>query len=203
MQSCSTSTRKPVEELVAFLSNHEQEAVERTGKRKTNGPDMTIPRCTQQSFLIVLESLTSLTNTLTEVGHSHLLDRICFESMTTLVVECFSKECKQTTTCLQWLTTLTEEHAASKAMRVYQVDFSYFTGPNSFFPEKIIKGEPPKHQDATKEEGSNNRRNRFQRRRHKTRSCNARVCWRVWRRPETGKCPLKIERANWHPALCP
>ena len=91
MQSCSNSTRKPVEELVAFLSNHEQEAVERTGKRKTNGPDMTIPRCTQQSFLIVLESLTSLTNTLTEVGHSHLLDRICFESMTTLVVECFFK----------------------------------------------------------------------------------------------------------------
>ena len=34
---------KSVEELVAFLSNHEQEALERTGKRNTNGPDMTIP----------------------------------------------------------------------------------------------------------------------------------------------------------------
>ena len=45
---------KHVEELVAFLSNHEQEALERTGKRNTNGPDMTIPRCTRQSFLIVL-----------------------------------------------------------------------------------------------------------------------------------------------------
>ena len=45
---------KSVEELVAFLSNHEQEALERTGKRNTNGPDMTIPRCTRQSFLIVL-----------------------------------------------------------------------------------------------------------------------------------------------------
>ena len=42
---------KCVEELVAFLSNHEQEALERTGKRNTNGPDMTIPRCTRQSFL--------------------------------------------------------------------------------------------------------------------------------------------------------
>ena len=39
---------KSVEELVAFLSNHEQEALERTGKRNTNGPDMTIPRCTRQ-----------------------------------------------------------------------------------------------------------------------------------------------------------
>ena len=70
---------KSVEELVVFLSNHEQEALERTGKRRTNGPDMTIPRCTRQSILLVLESLTSITNTLTEIGHSHLLDRICFE----------------------------------------------------------------------------------------------------------------------------
>ena len=29
---------KSVEELVAFLSNHEQEALERMGKRKSNGP---------------------------------------------------------------------------------------------------------------------------------------------------------------------
>ena len=80
-----------VEELVAVLSNHEREALERTGKRNTNGPDMTIPRCTRQSFLTVLESLPSLTNTLTEVGHSHLLNRICFKSMITLGVEYFFK----------------------------------------------------------------------------------------------------------------
>ena len=35
--------------------------------------------------------VTSLTNTLTEIGHSHLLDRICFESITTLGVECYFK----------------------------------------------------------------------------------------------------------------
>ena len=73
---------KSVEELVAFLSNHEPEALERMGKRKTNGPNMTMPRCTRQSFLIVLESLTSFTNTLTKIEHGHLLGRICFESMT-------------------------------------------------------------------------------------------------------------------------
>ncbi|CAH3105959.1 unnamed protein product [Porites lobata] len=28
-------------------------------------------------------------------------------------------------------------------LRIYQRDFSYFTGPNSYYPEKIIKGEPP------------------------------------------------------------
>ena len=74
---------KSVEELVAFLSNHEQEALERMGKRKTNGSNMTMPRCTRQSFLIMLESLTSFTNTLTEIEHCHLLGRICLESMTT------------------------------------------------------------------------------------------------------------------------
>jgi len=28
-------------------------------------------------------------------------------------------------------------------MHIYQAYFSYFTGPKSFYPEKIIKGEPP------------------------------------------------------------
>ena len=82
---------KSVEELVAFLSNHQQEALERMGKQKTNGPNMTMPRCTRQSFLIVLESLTSFTNTLMEIEHGHLLGRICFESMTTLAMECYVK----------------------------------------------------------------------------------------------------------------
>ena len=49
---------KSVEEVVAFLSNHEQEALEKRGKRNTIGPNMTIPRCTRQSTLIVLALLT-------------------------------------------------------------------------------------------------------------------------------------------------
>jgi hypothetical protein len=28
-------------------------------------------------------------------------------------------------------------------MRIYQKRFSYFMGPNSFYPEKIIKSDPP------------------------------------------------------------
>lgn len=38
---------KLVEEVVAFLSSHEQEALERTGKRNTNGPHLAIPRATR------------------------------------------------------------------------------------------------------------------------------------------------------------
>ena len=70
-------------------------------------------------------------------------------------------------------------------MRIYQADFSYFTGPNSFYPEKIIKGEPPNIKTRPKKqpvmiEGTGSRRRR------KTRSCNARVCWRVWNRRKKG-----------------
>ena len=74
----------PLQKRFAFLTRHEHKALERTGKQNPNDPDLTIPRATRQSFLIVLESLISPANTLTEIGHEHLLDRICFESMTTL-----------------------------------------------------------------------------------------------------------------------
>ena len=82
---------KVFEEVIAFLSNHEQEELERTVKRNTNGPDLTILRATWQSFVIALESLTSLANTMTENGLDHFLDKICFEILTTLSVECFFK----------------------------------------------------------------------------------------------------------------
>ena len=136
---------KCVEELVAFLSNHEQEALERTGKRNTNGPDMTIPGCTRQSFLIVLESLTSLTSTLTEIEHSHLLDRICFESMTTLGVECYFRgmQADHDMPTVANYAYRRVRCVEDDMLRIYQRDFSYFTGPNSFYPEKIMKGEPP------------------------------------------------------------
>ena len=132
---------KSVEELVAFLSNHEPEALERMGKRKTNGPNMTMPRCTRQSFLIVLESLTSFTNTLMEIGHGHLLGRICFESMTTLGVECYFKGMRADHDLP------TVAHYAYRRARcveydmlsICQKDFSYFTGTNSLYLRKIIK----------------------------------------------------------------
>ena len=135
MQTCSDSTRKPNKKT------YEQEALERTSKWNTNGPNMTIPRCTRQSFLIVLQSMTSFTSTLTEIGHGHLLGRICFESMTTLGVECYFKGMRAD----HDLTTVA--HYAYRRVRcveydmlpICQKDFPYFPGPNSFYLEKIIK----------------------------------------------------------------
>ena len=75
---------KHVQEVNAFFSEQEELTFERTGKRNTNGPDMTVARCTRQSFRIVLDSLTSLSNTLSEIGKDNILDSFSFESLTTL-----------------------------------------------------------------------------------------------------------------------
>ena len=120
---------KHIEEVVTFFNHQEHKVLERTGKRNTNGPDLTIPRATRQSFLIVLESLTSLANTPIEIGHEHLLDRICFESMTTLSVKCFFKGMRAD----HYMPTVAN-YAFRRArcvqddmLCIYQKDFLYFT----------------------------------------------------------------------------
>ena len=41
---------KHIEEVVTFLNHHEYKALDSRGKRNTNGPDLTVPRATRQSF---------------------------------------------------------------------------------------------------------------------------------------------------------
>ncbi|XP_032226091.2 uncharacterized protein LOC116609369 [Nematostella vectensis] len=137
--------KRQIEHLVAFLLDHEEKAKERTGKLSTNGPDMTIPRCTRQSFQIALDSLTSLANTLTEIGEERVLEEIRFASLTTLSVECFFKAMRSDhdmPTIVEYV--YRRAHCVEDDMlRNYQKHFTYFTGPNSFYPEKIISGDPP------------------------------------------------------------
>ena len=78
-------------DVVMFFNDHEEQAFARTGKRNTNGPDMTVSRRTRQSFTIVLESVTNVSNVLTEVGQEDLLEEVKFGSLTTLSVEGFFK----------------------------------------------------------------------------------------------------------------
>ena len=53
---------KCFEEVVSFLQQHEEYAFDRTAKRNTSGPDMTISRTTRQSLVIALESITNVVN---------------------------------------------------------------------------------------------------------------------------------------------
>ena len=92
---------------------------------------------------------------------------------------------------------------------ICQKDFSYFTGPISFYPVKSTDQNESKvnpqtsRRDQTSSQQSLKELLRYQRRRPKARNCDARICWGIWKRPKTGKCLLKSERANWHPSLCP
>ena len=89
--------------------------------------------------LRVCDFVNTLTNTLTETGHSHVLDRICFESITNLGVECYFKIMR----ARHDMPTVANLLKSALRGRRYAAYFSYFTGPNSFYPEKIIKGKPP------------------------------------------------------------
>ena len=107
---------------------------------------MTVARCTRQSFQIVLDSLTCLPNTRTEIGKENLLDRNRFESLTTLSVECFFKAMKvdHDMATIAGYAYKKVRCVIDDMMRIYQLkSFSYFTGQNSFYPEKIINSDPP------------------------------------------------------------
>ena len=73
---------KCVEDIVSFFQQHEECAFNRTGKRNTNGPNMTISR-------------TTLT-----VGNWKL-SRMSFKSLTTPSVDSFLRGCVLTMTCQQ------------------------------------------------------------------------------------------------------
>lgn len=153
---------KSEEELFAFLSNHEHEALERTDKWNTNGPDMTIPRCTRQSFLIVVESLISLNSTLTEIGHSHLLDRICFESMRTLCVECYCKGMRADHDMPTVANFVYRREHSGRALRgrqyiccAFNRRISHTSLGSIHFIQRNLSKVNAKHQDATKQAVSN------------------------------------------------
>ena len=159
-----------------------------------------VPRAARQYFVIALSS------TLSEIGNDHPLNKIYFESMTTGSVEYFFKGMRadhdmptvanyayRRFRCVQ-----------DNMLRIYQRDFSCFTGPNSIQPEKIIKGEPPNITKRLNEpsfisdgsgckEGDNSRESEMR----------EFVTQRVWKRRTTGKCPLKDKRADWHTSVCP
>ena len=76
-------------------------------------------------------------------------------------------------------------------LRIYQGEFSYFTGPNSFSPEKIIKGEPPNINKRPNKQSAitNGTGSKEEDRRREA----------VMR--EFGKRPLQNKGADWHPSV--
>ena len=75
----------------------------------------------------------------------HLLDSIRFESLTMLGVECFFKAMRvgHDMPTVAGYAYKRAPCVKDDMMRIYQKRFSYFTGPNSFHPEKIINSDSP------------------------------------------------------------
>ena len=95
--------------------------------------DIRISRTTRQSLVIAPESLTSLFNTIREIGMENLLDGIQFESLTTLAVESFFKGMRSDHDMPRVLQYAYRRVQCVKdnMLRIYQNIFSYITGPNS------------------------------------------------------------------------
>ena len=73
--------------LWIFFSIHRYQSLPAWGRTRKSMSQ----RGTYAYKFFVCDFVTSRTNTLMEIGHGHLLDRICFESITTLCVECYFK----------------------------------------------------------------------------------------------------------------
>jgi len=87
--------------------------------------------------------------------------------MTTLGVECFSKGMRAdhdmpTVTGYVYRRARCME---DDMLRIYQKHFFYFTGPNSYYPEKIIKSDSPEHHISREQANGYILRNRQQGRR--------------------------------------
>lgn len=126
---------KVVDGVVDFLFKWEEENRKRTGRRSTQGPDQIIPYATRRSFVLMHKSLGRLVNLFEEIHVSSITQKICFASLVTLGIESFfslMREDDPMPTCLREL----DKH-------MYDGEFVYFTGPSSYYPEKIIHASPP------------------------------------------------------------
>ena len=160
MQTCSDSTRKPTKKTypvhlkIVWSTSKNWLHFSLIANRKLwkNGQAefMQWPRHDNTSmYPTVLPHSVRIADrpyhALTEIN-SHLLDRICFEGMTTLGVKCFFKGMRadhDMPTVASYAYCRRARCVEDDMMRIYKADFSYFTWPNSFYPEKIIKGKPP------------------------------------------------------------
>ena len=134
-----------VEKLVEFFMTWGEQTRQRTGRVSTQGPDQIIPYCSRRSFMLMHESLVRLENTLTELGATDLLSQIRLKAMVTLMVENFFSLMRKDDPMPTQL-----EYGIRRAScvreiqkKMYRGQFHYYTGPKSYYPNKVIDATPP------------------------------------------------------------
>ena len=134
-----------IDNVVAFLLTWGEETRERTGRTATQGPDQIIPHCTRRSFQLIHSSLVKLKNLLTELGEEDLVNQILFSALTTLIVENFFSLMRQQDSMPTQLEYGIRRAACIRELekRMHSGHFQYFTGPKSYYPNKVLNTPPP------------------------------------------------------------
>ena len=113
---------------------------QRTGRVSTQGPDQIIPYCTRRSFMLMHESLVRQENMLTELGATDLLSQIRLKAMVTLMVENFFSLMRKDDPMPTQLEYGIRRASCIRELqkKMYRGQFHYYTGPKSYYPNKVI-----------------------------------------------------------------
>ncbi|PFX14303.1 hypothetical protein AWC38_SpisGene21552 [Stylophora pistillata] len=134
-----------LDKLVEFLMMWDEQTRQRTTRTATQGPDQVLSYTTRRSMEMMRGSLSRLQNFLSELGAKDLLAQIRLSALVTLMVENLFSLMRQEdpmptqleygirrTTCVREL-----------EKRMYRGHFHYFTGPKSYYPDKVLDSPPP------------------------------------------------------------
>ena len=134
-----------VDKLVEFFMNWGEQTRQRTGRVSTQGPDQIIPYCTRRSFILMHESLVRLKNIFTELGAVDLPSQIRLKAMVTLMVANFFSLMRKDDPMPTQLEYGTRRAGCVRELqkKMYPGQFHYYTGPKSYYPDKVIDANPP------------------------------------------------------------
>lgn len=134
-----------IDRWVEFLMSWGYQTRERTGRTSTQGPDQVLPYATRRSFEMMHSSLTRLQNLLAELGAEDLIDEVRLSALVTLMVENFFSIMRQDDPMPTQLEYGIRRAACVRELekKMYRGHFHYFTGPKSYYPNKVMNSAPP------------------------------------------------------------
>ena len=134
-----------IDRWVEFLMSWGHQTKERTDRTSTQGPDQVLPYATRRSFEMMHNSLTRLQNLVAELGAEVLIDEVRLSALVTLMVENFFSIRRQDDPMPTQLEYGIRRAAcvAELEKKMYRGHFHYFTGPKSYFPDKVMDSTPP------------------------------------------------------------
>ena len=134
-----------LDKLVEFLMAWGEQTRQRTSRTSTQGPNYVLWNATRRSIEVMHGSLTRLENFLSEMGAEDLLTQIRLSALVTLMVENMFSLMRQGDPMPTQLEYVIRRTACVQELekRMYIGHFHYFTGPKSYYPDKVMNSFPP------------------------------------------------------------